>query len=155
MTSLRPRTPWTRTTPPRRRLPPSSRAPPSRTWVCRRTSSRPSRTSASPSLRHPGARHPALLSGRDITGVAQTGTGKTAAFGLPMLAAIDPNLGRVQGLVLAPTRELAMQVAEAIETFAKHVPGIEVVAVYGGSPYQPQQRALQRGAQIVVGTPAA
>ncbi|MBD7998739.1 MULTISPECIES: DEAD/DEAH box helicase [Oerskovia] len=96
---------------------------------------------------------PALLSGRDITGVAQTGTGKTAAFGLPMLAAIDPNLGRVQGLVLAPTRELAMQVAEAIETFAKHVPGVEVVAVYGGSPYQPQQRALQRGAQIVVGTP--
>ncbi|MHA7133016.1 DEAD/DEAH box helicase [Oerskovia turbata] len=96
---------------------------------------------------------PALLSGRDITGVAQTGTGKTAAFGLPMLAAIDPELGRVQALVLTPTRELAMQVAEAIETFAKHLPGVEVVAVYGGSPYQPQQRALQRGAQIVVGTP--
>jgi ATP-dependent RNA helicase DeaD len=96
---------------------------------------------------------PALLSGRDITGVAQTGTGKTAAFGLPMLAAIDPELGRVQALVLTPTRELAMQVAEAIETFAKHLPGVEVVAVYGGSPYQPQMRALQRGAQIVVGTP--
>lgn len=96
---------------------------------------------------------PALLSGRDITGVAQTGTGKTAAFGLPLLAAVDPSLREVQALVLTPTRELAMQVAEAIETFAKHLPGIEVVAVYGGSPFLPQQRALARGAQIVVGTP--
>ena len=96
---------------------------------------------------------PALLSGRDITGVAQTGTGKTAAFGLPLLAAVDPELREVQALVLTPTRELAMQVAEAIETFAKHLPGVEVVAVYGGSPFLPQQRALARGAQIVVGTP--
>lgn len=96
---------------------------------------------------------PALLAGNDITGVAQTGTGKTAAFGLPMLAAIDPDLHQTQALVLAPTRELAMQVAEAIETFAKHLPGIEVVAVYGGSPYPPQARALSRGAQVVVGTP--
>ena len=96
---------------------------------------------------------PALLAGNDITGVAQTGTGKTAAFGLPMLAAVDPELRRTQALVLAPTRELAMQVAEAIETFAKHLPGIEVVPVYGGSPYPPQARALSRGAQIVVGTP--
>ncbi|WP_182114152.1 MULTISPECIES: DEAD/DEAH box helicase [unclassified Actinotalea] len=96
---------------------------------------------------------PALLAGRDITGVAQTGTGKTAAFGLPLLAAVDPDLGQVQGLVLAPTRELAMQVADALETFAKHLPGVSVVAVYGGSPFLPQQRALARGAQIVVGTP--
>jgi len=96
---------------------------------------------------------PALLSGRDITGVAQTGTGKTAAFGLPLLAAIDPALGRVQALVLTPTRELAMQVAEAIESFAKHLPGVEVIAIYGGSPFVPQQRALARGAQVVVGTP--
>ena len=96
---------------------------------------------------------PALLSGRDITGVAQTGTGKTAAFGLPMLAAVDPELGQVQGLVLTPTRELAMQVAEAIESFAKHIPNLRVVAVYGGAPFLPQQRALARGAQIVVGTP--
>ena len=96
---------------------------------------------------------PALLSGRDITGVAQTGTGKTAAFGLPLLAAVDPQLGRVQALVLAPTRELAMQTAEAIETFAKHLHGVEVIAIYGGSPFVPQQRALARGAQIVVGTP--
>ncbi|GAA2723486.1 DEAD/DEAH box helicase [Cellulomonas aerilata] len=96
---------------------------------------------------------PALLSGRDITGVAQTGTGKTAAFGLPLLAALRPDVHQVQALVLTPTRELAMQVAEAIETFAKHLPGVEVVAVYGGSPFLPQQRALARGAQIVVGTP--
>ena len=96
---------------------------------------------------------PALLSGRDITGVAQTGTGKTAAFGLPLLAAIDPSLGHVQALVLAPTRELAMQTAEAIESFAKHMPDVEVIAVYGGSPFVPQARALARGAQVVVGTP--
>lgn len=96
---------------------------------------------------------PALLSGRDITGVAQTGTGKTAAFGLPLLAALNPDIHQVQALILTPTRELAMQVAEAIETFAKHLPGVEVVAVYGGSPFLPQQRALARGAQVVVGTP--
>lgn len=96
---------------------------------------------------------PALLGGRDITGVAQTGTGKTAAFGLPLLAAIDPNLRQVQALVLTPTRELAMQVAEAIETFASHLPGVRVLPVYGGSPYIPQQRALREGVQVVVGTP--
>ncbi|WP_448060836.1 DEAD/DEAH box helicase [Cellulomonas hominis] len=96
---------------------------------------------------------PTLLSGRDITGVAQTGTGKTAAFGLPLLSSVDPSLRGVQALVLTPTRELAMQVAEAIESFAKHLPGIEVLAVYGGSPFLPQQRALARGAQVVVGTP--
>ncbi|MCB7137543.1 DEAD/DEAH box helicase [Cellulosimicrobium marinum] len=96
---------------------------------------------------------PALLAGRDITGVAQTGTGKTAAFGLPLLAAIDPAQRHVQALVLTPTRELAMQVADAIESFASHLPKVDVVAVYGGSPYQPQQRALAGGAQVVVGTP--
>ncbi|WP_444665344.1 DEAD/DEAH box helicase [Cellulomonas sp. CW35] len=96
---------------------------------------------------------PALLGGRDLLGVAQTGTGKTAAFGLPLLAAVDPALRAVQAVVLAPTRELAMQVADAISSFAKHLPGVDVVPVYGGSPYLPQQRALQRGAQVVVGTP--
>lgn len=96
---------------------------------------------------------PALLSGRDITGVAQTGTGKTAAFGLPLLAAVDPARREVQAVVLAPTRELAMQVAEALESFASHLPGLEVVPVYGGAPYLPQQRALKGGAQVVVGTP--
>jgi ATP-dependent RNA helicase DeaD len=96
---------------------------------------------------------PALLAGRDITGVAQTGTGKTAAFGLPLLAAVDPELREVQAIVLAPTRELAMQVAEALESFASKMPGLEVVPVYGGSPYLPQQRAIRGGAQVIVGTP--
>ncbi|MBO0610174.1 DEAD/DEAH box helicase [Myceligenerans salitolerans] len=100
---------------------------------------------------------PPLLEGRDITGVAQTGTGKTAAFGLPLLAAVDPQAdvarGHVQALVLAPTRELAMQVADAIESFATHLPGVRVLPVYGGAPYMPQQRALRDGVHVVVGTP--
>jgi len=95
---------------------------------------------------------PALLDGRDLLGVAQTGTGKTAAFGLPLLAAVDPQLRAVQAVVLAPTRELAMQVADAISSFAAHL-AVDVVPVYGGAPFLPQQRALQRGAQVVVGTP--
>ena len=96
---------------------------------------------------------PPLLAGRDLVGVAQTGTGKTAAFGLPLLAAVDPDLGAVQAIVLTPTRELAMQVADAIESFASKVAHLAVVAVYGGAPFLPQQRALARGAQVVVGTP--
>lgn len=96
---------------------------------------------------------PALMDGRDLVGVAQTGTGKTAAFGLPLLARVDPAVAAVQALVLAPTRELALQVADALTSFAAHLPGVEVVAVYGGAPYLPQQRALARGAQVVVGTP--
>ncbi|RIJ76294.1 ATP-dependent helicase [Nakamurella silvestris] len=96
---------------------------------------------------------PALLLGQDITGVAQTGTGKTAAFGLPMLAAIDPSLRQVQALVLTPTRELAMQVADAISSMATHMPGLRVLSVYGGSAFQPQQKSLASGVQVVVGTP--
>jgi ATP-dependent RNA helicase DeaD len=96
---------------------------------------------------------PLLLQGRDVIGVAQTGTGKTAAFGLPLLAAVDPTQRRVQALVLVPTRELAMQGADAISSFAQDVKDIEVVSVYGGSSYVPQERALRRGAQVVVGTP--
>ncbi|WP_369372641.1 DEAD/DEAH box helicase [Promicromonospora sp. Populi] len=96
---------------------------------------------------------PELLAGRDITGVAQTGTGKTAAFGLPLLAAIDPKLRKVQALVLAPTRELAMQVADAIESFATELDDVRVLPVYGGAPYIPQQRALREGVHVVVGTP--
>ncbi|MFC0675383.1 DEAD/DEAH box helicase [Brachybacterium hainanense] len=96
---------------------------------------------------------PSLLDGRDVIGVAQTGTGKTAAFGLPLLAAVDASERSVQALVLAPTRELAMQVADAIGSFASASEGLEVVPVYGGSPYHPQERALSRGAQVVVGTP--
>ncbi|MDR3069334.1 MAG: DEAD/DEAH box helicase, partial [Cellulomonas sp.] len=96
---------------------------------------------------------PRLLAGHDLVGVAGTGTGKTAAFGLPLLAAVDPDLDAVQGLVLAPTRELALQVAEALASFAAQIADIEVVAVYGGAPYLPQKRALAAGAQVVVGTP--
>lgn len=96
---------------------------------------------------------PPLLAGRDLTGIAQTGTGKTAAFGLPLLTTVDRAVLGVQAVVLTPTRELALQVAEALESFARRLPGLEVVAVYGGAPYLPQQRALARGAQVVVGTP--
>ncbi len=96
---------------------------------------------------------PALLAGRDITGVAQTGTGKTAAFGLPLLAAVDAGTRGVQALVLTPTRELAMQVAAAISSFAAQMPGLTVVPVYGGAPFLPQRAALRSGAQVVVGTP--
>lgn len=96
---------------------------------------------------------PALLEGRDVVGVAQTGTGKTAAFGLPLLQRVDPAVPAVQAIVLTPTRELAMQVADAITSFAADREGLQVVPVYGGSPYLPQQRALARGAQVVVGTP--
>ena len=100
---------------------------------------------------------PPLLNGRDIIGVAQTGTGKTAAFGLPLLAHISDNAheydGTPQALVLTPTRELALQVADAIESFAAYLPDVRVLAVYGGAPYPPQQRALRDGVQVVVGTP--
>lgn len=96
---------------------------------------------------------PALVQGRDVVGIAQTGTGKTAAFGLPLLTHIDPEQRDVQALVLCPTRELAVQGAAAMSTFAGGIAGIEVVAVYGGAAYQPQVGALKRGAQVVVGTP--
>ncbi len=96
---------------------------------------------------------PHLLSGKDIIGQAQTGTGKTAAFALPTLCNIEPNLRKTQVLVLAPTRELAIQVAEAFQTYAKHLPKINIVPVYGGAPYSEQLRGLKKGAHIVVGTP--
>ncbi|QOR48571.1 DEAD/DEAH box helicase [Trueperella pecoris] len=96
---------------------------------------------------------PPLLEGRDVVGVAQTGTGKTAAFALPMLTHVDADLHHVQALVLAPTRELAMQGADAIDNFASNTTGLNVVAVYGGSSYVPQISALKNGAQVVVGTP--
>ena len=96
---------------------------------------------------------PPLLAGRDVLGEAQTGTGKTAAFGLPALAKIDVSIRKPQLMVLAPTRELAIQVAEAIETFAKNMKGLRVATLYGGQSYQPQFQQLERGAQVVVGTP--
>ena len=96
---------------------------------------------------------PHLLNGRDVLGMAQTGSGKTAAFSLPLLNNLDAALKAPQILVLAPTRELAVQVAEAMTDFSKHMQGVNVVALYGGQRYDVQLRALRQGPQIVVGTP--
>ncbi|MDR6936386.1 DEAD/DEAH box helicase [Luteibacter sp. 3190] len=96
---------------------------------------------------------PALLEGRDVIGQAQTGTGKTAAFALPVLSRIDLKPGKPQALVLAPTRELAIQVAEAFQKYATYLPGFQVLPIYGGQSYGPQLQGLKRGAQVVVGTP--
>ena len=93
-----------------------------------------------------------LLEGKDVIGQAQTGTGKTAAFGIPMVERVNPNIKRVQGLVLAPTRELAIQVAQHISRFSRYS-SLKVLPVYGGEPIQKQIRALERGVHIVVGTP--
>ncbi|CAM3167885.1 cold-shock DeaD box ATP-dependent RNA helicase [Xenorhabdus nematophila ATCC 19061] len=96
---------------------------------------------------------PHLLNGRDVLGMAQTGSGKTAAFTLPLLHNINAELKAPQILVLAPTRELAVQVAEACSDFSKHMRSVNVVALYGGQRYDVQLRALRQGPQIVVGTP--
>jgi ATP-dependent RNA helicase DeaD len=96
---------------------------------------------------------PPLLAGRDVLGQAQTGTGKTAAFALPILARIDRAQKAPQALVLAPTRELAIQVAEAFQKYAAHLPGFHVLPIYGGQGYAPQLGALKRGVHVVVGTP--
>ena len=96
---------------------------------------------------------PHLLEGRDVLGMAQTGSGKTAAFSLPILAQIDPKEKHPQLLVMAPTRELAIQVADACEQFLKYAKGINIVTLYGGQRYDIQLRALKQGAQVVVGTP--
>ncbi len=96
---------------------------------------------------------PLLLAGRDVLGQAQTGTGKTAAFALPLLQRIDLSNRQPQVLVLTPTRELAIQVAEAFEKYAGEMRGLQVVPIYGGQDYQIQLRALQRGVQVIVGTP--
>ncbi|WP_218082884.1 DEAD/DEAH box helicase [Anthocerotibacter panamensis] len=95
---------------------------------------------------------PHLLAGRDVIGCARTGTGKTAAYTLPLLEKIDPTRNEVQLLVLTPTRELAVQVAEAIHTFSQGS-GLQVLPVYGGQPIEKQTRRLQRGVQVVIGTP--
>jgi len=96
---------------------------------------------------------PPLLEGRDLLGQAQTGTGKTAAFALPVLARIDPAQRKPQALVLAPTRELAIQVAEAFQKYAAFMPGFHVLPIYGGQGYAQQLSALKRGVQVIVGTP--
>ena len=96
---------------------------------------------------------PILLSGKNLLGTAQTGTGKTAAFALPLLSNIDEKQKTPQILVLTPTRELAIQVAEAFQSYAKHIKGFHVLPIYGGADIGAQLRGLKRGAQVVVGTP--
>ena len=96
---------------------------------------------------------PPLLAGRDLLGQAQTGTGKTAAFALPILSRLDLSKTRPQALVLAPTRELAIQVAEAFQRYAMKMPGFHVLPIYGGQSYGPQLSGLKRGTHVVVGTP--
>ncbi|MEI6514658.1 MAG: DEAD/DEAH box helicase, partial [bacterium] len=97
---------------------------------------------------------PALLKGtRDLVALAQTGTGKTAAFGLPLLHLTDPAANVPQALVLCPTRELCLQITRDLTSFAKHLRGIRILAIYGGSPIDPQLRALHRGVHIIVATP--
>ncbi|HFC30936.1 MAG TPA: DEAD/DEAH box helicase, partial [Oceanospirillales bacterium] len=96
---------------------------------------------------------PAILSGRDVLGQAQTGTGKTAAFALPILSNLEMSARHVQVLVLTPTRELAIQVAEAFQSYAKHIKGFHVLPIYGGQSFEPQLKALRRGVHVVVGTP--
>ena len=96
---------------------------------------------------------PALMAGSDVVGLAQTGTGKTAAFAIPILSKIDVTSTATQALVLAPTRELALQVAVAFSRYGAHLPKINVLPIYGGSSYGVQLAGLRRGAQVVVGTP--
>lgn len=96
---------------------------------------------------------PALLSGADVLGQAQTGTGKTAAFALPLLAQVNPKRREPQILVLVPTRELALQVAEAFTSFAANMPGINILAIYGGQGYNEQLSMLRKGTHIIIGTP--
>jgi ATP-dependent RNA helicase DeaD len=96
---------------------------------------------------------PVLMAGGDIVGMAQTGTGKTAAFALPLLSRLDMKLAEPQVLVLAPTRELAIQVAEAFQKYASEIPGFHVLPIYGGQDMSTQLRQLKRGVHVVVGTP--
>jgi len=96
---------------------------------------------------------PLIMQGRDIIGQAQTGTGKTAAFGIPLLEKIDPQVKKVQAIILCPTRELAIQVAEEIRTIGKFLPGIKTLPIYGGQDIVKQIRSLKSGVQIIVGTP--
>lgn len=95
---------------------------------------------------------PPLLEGRDLLGMAQTGTGKTAAFSLPLLQRIDATATHPQLLILAPTRELALQVAEACDKYSRHLNGLRTLSIYGGQGYDSQLRALRRGVQVIIGT---
>ena len=96
---------------------------------------------------------PVVMEGVDVIGQAQTGTGKTAAFGIPLLMKVDPHNKKTQAIVLCPTRELAIQVAEEVRNLAKYMHGIKVLPVYGGQDIVKQIRSLKGGAQIIIGTP--
>ena len=89
----------------------------------------------------------------DMVALAQTGTGKTAAFGFPLLQLIDTDSKLTQGLILSPTRELCLQIASELKNYAKYLPKVNVVAVYGGASIEEQARSLKKGAQIIVATP--
>ena len=97
---------------------------------------------------------PVELEGCDIIGQAQTGTGKTAAFGIPLLQKIDPKKKKLQAIALCPTRELAIQVADEIRNLAKYMHGIKILPIYGGQDIVRQIRGLKDGTQIIIGTPA-
>ncbi|NMB14814.1 MAG: DEAD/DEAH box helicase, partial [Gallicola sp.] len=96
---------------------------------------------------------PYLMEGEDVIGQAQTGTGKTAAFGIPIVEQVDPTKNAVQAIVLCPTRELCIQVSQEISKLAKYKQGIRVLPIYGGQPIDRQIRSLKKGIQIVIGTP--
>ena len=96
---------------------------------------------------------PAVKEGRDVIGQAQTGTGKTASFGIPLLQGIDPKNKHLQAVVLCPTRELALQVSEEIRRLAKFLHGVKILPVYGGQDIVRQIKALKAGTQVVIGTP--
>ena len=96
---------------------------------------------------------PHILEGKDVTGQAQTGTGKTAAFGIPILEMVDPSERDLQAVILCPTRELAIQVAEELKKLSKYMKRVNVLPVYGGQPIDRQIKALKKGVQIIIGTP--
>ncbi|MFW5687270.1 MAG: DEAD/DEAH box helicase, partial [Halanaerobium sp.] len=96
---------------------------------------------------------PEIMKGKDIIGRAQTGTGKTAAFGIPLLEKIDENLKKPQAIILCPTRELAIQVRRELKNLAQYKHGIQTLPVYGGQSIGKQIRSLNKGAQIIIGTP--
>ena len=96
---------------------------------------------------------PVMLSGVDVIGQAQTGTGKTAAFGIPLLQKVDPENRKLQALILCPTRELAIQVAEELRSLAKYMHGVKILPIYGGQDIGKQIRSLKGGVQIIIGTP--
>ena len=96
---------------------------------------------------------PVMISGADMIGQAQTGTGKTAAFGIPLLQKVNPENKKLQAIILCPTRELAIQVAEELRNLSKYMHGVKVLPIYGGQDISRQIRSLKGGVQIIIGTP--